>query len=371
MATKKTAIAGSKNQKATVEPLPYGESAEVPIIVPDGRLHTRYTPFGGIGPDFGQKTQPEERAKPTERVIDRLEATARDLSGLLVCVPDAEILEHLGNLVAELERILIHVRSDHTIIDEVTKALLARFTFAMWEGPVNRLKFYDMPLGSPGHLRPMSIPEWVIDSYPPLAASYLTWVQRLRDVLRHLDSDDTENRVHLLQGLRQWIAAVRSEFDLAAVSEAQPPAEPAQPPTPNGAAVDRQRPKADSIASPTTSASNDLAKGAAKKDTAKPPKEPSLLAKQAYLLSTTLYTTQKAVAQKMSIEYQKQITQGQVSKWIKEVHEWCKTHNLPTDSMPGRVHITCMDSDILDLGARTDGRSTGDPRHRRSDQTDK
>lgn len=92
-----------------------------------------------------------------------------------------------------------------------------------------------------------------------------------------------------------------------------------------------------------------------------PPKEPSKEAKQAYQLYYGSGMKQEDIATKMSKILKRTISQGQVSRWVNEYRNWRKAVGIPVDDKKPNI-IT--NTDILDMGARTDGRITGDPRHK-------
>lgn len=89
-------------------------------------------------------------------------------------------------------------------------------------------------------------------------------------------------------------------------------------------------------------------------------KEPSKEAAQAYKLYYGSGESQTEVAKIMTGKLKKPISQGQVSKWVNQYIEWAKANNI---SIPEKPTIINMDSNKLSMGARTDGRGTGDPRH--------
>lgn len=90
-------------------------------------------------------------------------------------------------------------------------------------------------------------------------------------------------------------------------------------------------------------------------------KEPSKEAVQAYKLYYGSGESQTEVAKIMTRKLKKPISQGQVSKWVNQYIEWAKANNI---SIPEKPTIINMDSNKLSMGARTDGRGTGDPRHK-------
>ena len=90
-------------------------------------------------------------------------------------------------------------------------------------------------------------------------------------------------------------------------------------------------------------------------------KEPSKEAQQAYKLYYS-GMTQKEVAKKMTNILKRPVSQGQVSRLVNEYKKWRKAEGISVDDKKPNI-IT--NSDILDMGARTDGRITGDPRHKK------
>ncbi len=97
-----------------------------------------------------------------------------------------------------------------------------------------------------------------------------------------------------------------------------------------------------------------------------PTKEPPKEAQQAYKL---YYggMTQEQVAKNMTNKLRKPVSQGQVSRWLKQYKKWRKAEGIPVDDKKANI-IT--NSNILDIGARTDGRLTGDPRHKKNHDFD-
>ena len=63
-------------------------------------------------------------------------------------------------------------------------------------------------------------------------------------------------------------------------------------------------------------------------------------------------------------------SQGAVSKMIKRVRVWRKANNLPVEEAVRGGRQIPVDPRTLDMGKRTDGRRTGDPRHKRDDDED-
>lgn len=92
-------------------------------------------------------------------------------------------------------------------------------------------------------------------------------------------------------------------------------------------------------------------------------KEPSKEAQQAYQLYFGSDLTQTKVAEKMTKTLKKPVSQGQVSKWIKQYKKWREAEGIPVDENKPNI-IT--NSNILDMGVRTDGKITGDPLHKKN-----
>jgi len=103
-------------------------------------------------------------------------------------------------------------------------------------------------------------------------------------------------------------------------------------------------------------------------------KAPSKEAIQAYMAKIATGYTQTKLAKEMTKllkpKPKKPIEQWQVHRWIKDCVKWLKANNL--DVFPDEItkDIITMDPSILDMGARTDGRTTGDPRHKKLDDPD-
>ena len=91
-----------------------------------------------------------------------------------------------------------------------------------------------------------------------------------------------------------------------------------------------------------------------------PPKEAAI----AYKLYYSQGITQKDVAELMSRQLKKPVNQGQVSRWIKQQTEWRRANNLHVEEKASPT--SAMDPRKLTLGQRTDGRGTGDPKHKKS-----
>jgi len=98
----------------------------------------------------------------------------------------------------------------------------------------------------------------------------------------------------------------------------------------------------------------------------KVPKEASKEALQAYDLYYATDKTQAEVAEIMTeqLKPDKPYKQWQVSRLIKSVKQWRESRVLPVDSIPRKPDIMTMDPTTLAMGQRTDGRVTGDPRHK-------
>ena len=96
-------------------------------------------------------------------------------------------------------------------------------------------------------------------------------------------------------------------------------------------------------------------------------KEPSKIAMQAYLTLKSLGCSQKKCAEIMTkkLKRKKPLSQGQISKWNSECVAWLKANNLEVFPSEMTNKIITMAPNILDMGARTDGKRTGDPRHKK------
>lgn len=98
----------------------------------------------------------------------------------------------------------------------------------------------------------------------------------------------------------------------------------------------------------------------------KPIKKPSKEAVQAYKLYTTISSSQAEVAKIMTkkLKPKKPFQQWQISRWYHEVKNLYKAHGLPVDSDSPKGATVVVDPTKIDMGARTDGRGTGDQRHK-------
>jgi len=92
-------------------------------------------------------------------------------------------------------------------------------------------------------------------------------------------------------------------------------------------------------------------------------KEPSKEAAQAYTLYYGTDKTQSDVAGIMSKKLKRSVKQGQVSRWVTRYKKWREAEGIPVDDTRPNIIVN---SNILDMGARTDGRLTGDPRHKKN-----
>jgi len=92
-------------------------------------------------------------------------------------------------------------------------------------------------------------------------------------------------------------------------------------------------------------------------------KEPSKEATQAYTLYYGAGKTQEDVAKIMTDKLKRPVKQGQVSRWVNQYKKWREAEEIPVDDTKPNIIVN---SDILDMGARTDGRGTGDPRHKKN-----
>jgi hypothetical protein len=92
-------------------------------------------------------------------------------------------------------------------------------------------------------------------------------------------------------------------------------------------------------------------------------KEPSKEAIQAYNFYYGTGETQEGVAKTMTDRLKKPVNQGQVSRWVNQYKKWRDAEGIPIDDTRPNIIVN---SNILDVGARTDGRTTGDPRHKKN-----
>ena len=81
----------------------------------------------------------------------------------------------------------------------------------------------------------------------------------------------------------------------------------------------------------------------------------------AYKLYYSIGDAQDEVAKVLSKQYNRNITQGQVSRWIKQVKQWRLESNLLIDEVGKKEPLVILAPDVLDLGKRTDEKINGDP----------
>jgi hypothetical protein len=96
-------------------------------------------------------------------------------------------------------------------------------------------------------------------------------------------------------------------------------------------------------------------------------KEPPKEAQQAYQLYHGTGWAQSKVAEEMTKQLKRPVTQGQVSRWVRKYKAWREAEGISIDDRKPEIIIN---THILDTGARTDGRITGDPRHRHKPTAD-
>lgn len=94
-------------------------------------------------------------------------------------------------------------------------------------------------------------------------------------------------------------------------------------------------------------------------------KKPSKEAIQAYRLFGAVNSNQTEVAKLMSDNLKRTISQGQISKWNKECKAFLKANGLAGFASDLKPDIVTIDPVKLDMGARTDGKRTGDPKHKK------
>jgi hypothetical protein len=92
-------------------------------------------------------------------------------------------------------------------------------------------------------------------------------------------------------------------------------------------------------------------------------KEPSKEARLAYQSWYGTGKTQEDVAKIMTDKLKRPVNQGQVSRWVTRYKKWREAEGIPVDDTKPNIIVN---SDILDVGARTDGKTTGDPRHKKN-----
>lgn len=90
-------------------------------------------------------------------------------------------------------------------------------------------------------------------------------------------------------------------------------------------------------------------------------KEPEKEAAQAYKLYYGSGDNQTIVAEIMTVKLRKPVSQGQVSKWVNQYKRWAQANNIP---IPPKPKIINLDHRKLEMRARTDGRISGDARHK-------
>ena len=97
-------------------------------------------------------------------------------------------------------------------------------------------------------------------------------------------------------------------------------------------------------------------------------KEPSKDAYKAYRLAVLQGKNQTEIAEILTAELRRPVTQGQVSRWIKKAKAWIKAGNVFPDLLEqdSSQPVKAMDPDILDRGARQD-RRTKRQRDKRTD----
>lgn len=90
-------------------------------------------------------------------------------------------------------------------------------------------------------------------------------------------------------------------------------------------------------------------------------REPSKDAFAAYRLSVATGKKQAELAELLTSELRKPVSQGQISRWLTQVAEWIEAGNVLPD-IPGLSHKpTSIDPTVIDGGERQDGRT---PRQR-------
>lgn len=88
----------------------------------------------------------------------------------------------------------------------------------------------------------------------------------------------------------------------------------------------------------------------------KKPKEPTQEMRIAYQLTRVAAMTQEEAAEAMSKQFKKPIKQYSVSRWANDFAEYLKHNSLPVEEPGKKPGKMIVNTDILDIGERTDGR---------------
>jgi hypothetical protein len=98
-------------------------------------------------------------------------------------------------------------------------------------------------------------------------------------------------------------------------------------------------------------------------------KGPPLDAITCYRVWFTTGKTQKEIAARLSPQLARPVTQGQVSRWLKEVRDWLEAGNVLPDLFTPVSRPHAQDPRVLEMGPRLD-RLTSRQRQRRLDDSD-
>ena len=89
----------------------------------------------------------------------------------------------------------------------------------------------------------------------------------------------------------------------------------------------------------------------------KPPKQPSQDAFTAFNLYATGDYNQQQVADTIIKKQHRLCSQGQVSRWIRQVNRWNKAFGFPVVNTRKKKAPNAVDPQVIELGKRTDGKS--------------
>jgi hypothetical protein len=96
-------------------------------------------------------------------------------------------------------------------------------------------------------------------------------------------------------------------------------------------------------------------------------KSPSKDAFDAYRLSMRTGKKQQELARILTLELNKPVSQGQVSKWLKQVTTWVEAGDMSSDIGKSVPQIDTVDPDVIDRGPRQDAHT---PRQREKFEAD-
>jgi len=102
----------------------------------------------------------------------------------------------------------------------------------------------------------------------------------------------------------------------------------------------------------------------------KPVNKPSKEAIQAYKLLGAVSSNQTEVAKLMSKILKRPIAQWQISRWNKQCKNFLKANDMKGFASDQKLDIVSVDPSTLDMGPRTDGKRSGDPRNKKKKDPD-